>query len=78
MKRRYLGNLVGCLLCSTVLPTARRMEKCCVGLTSVVRRFATDIVRPKVREMDENEIMDPSIVKGLFEQGVSHTYVAKQ
>ncbi len=25
---------------------------------------------PKVREMDENEMMDPSIVKALFEQGV--------
>jgi hypothetical protein len=35
-----------------------------------VQRFATDIVGPKVREMDENEQMDPSIIKGLFEQGV--------
>ena len=25
---------------------------------------------PKVREMDENEMMDPAIVKALFEQGV--------
>jgi hypothetical protein len=37
----------------------------------LVRRFATDVVGPKVREMDENEMMDPSIIKGLFEQGVS-------
>jgi alkylation response protein AidB-like acyl-CoA dehydrogenase len=35
-----------------------------------VRRFANDVVAPKVREMDENEMMDPTIVKGLFEQGV--------
>ena len=35
-----------------------------------VRRFANDIVAPKVREMDENETMDPEIIKGLFEQGV--------
>ena len=36
-----------------------------------VKRFATDVVAPKVREMDENENMDPSIIQGLFEQGVS-------
>lgn len=35
-----------------------------------VRRFASDVVAPKVREMDENEMMDPEIIKGLFEQGV--------
>ena len=28
------------------------------------------MVAPKVREMDENETMDPEIIKGLFEQGV--------
>ena len=35
-----------------------------------VKRFASDVVEPKVREMDEQENMDPSIIKGLFEQGV--------
>lgn len=35
-----------------------------------VRRFANDVVAPKVREMDENEMMDPGVIKGLFEQGV--------
>src|SRR6266571_6556649 len=35
-----------------------------------VKRFAVDVVEPKVREMDEQENMDPSIIKGLFEQGV--------
>jgi len=35
-----------------------------------VRRFANDVVAPKVREMDENEMMDPAIIKGLFEQGL--------
>jgi len=35
-----------------------------------VRRFANDVVGPKVREMDENEMMDKSIVSGLFEQGL--------
>ena len=42
-----------------------------MGLTSLVRRFATDVVGPKVREMDENEMMDPLIINDLFEQGVS-------
>ena len=42
------------------------------SLTSVrsVRRFAVDVVGPKVREMDENERMDPEIIKACFEQGV--------
>jgi short-chain 2-methylacyl-CoA dehydrogenase len=37
---------------------------------SLVKRFAQDVVGPKVREMDENEMMDPSVINGLFEQGV--------
>jgi hypothetical protein len=36
----------------------------------LVQRFAVDVVGPKVREMDENERMDPSVIKSLFEQGV--------
>ncbi|KAJ7647911.1 acyl-CoA oxidase [Roridomyces roridus] len=39
-------------------------------LREAVQRFATDVVGPKVREMDENEQMDPAIIKGLFEQGL--------
>ncbi|KAF5364308.1 hypothetical protein D9756_000911 [Leucocoprinus leucothites] len=39
-------------------------------LREAVQRFAVDVVGPKVREMDENECMDPSIIKGLFEQGL--------
>jgi hypothetical protein len=38
--------------------------------SSLVKRFAHDVVGPKVREMDENEMMDPSVIKSLFEQGV--------
>jgi len=41
-----------------------------VMLQESVRRFATEVVGPKVREMDENEMMDPEIIKGLFEQGL--------
>ncbi|KAH8833165.1 acyl-CoA oxidase [Flagelloscypha sp. PMI_526] len=39
-------------------------------LREAVARFATDVVGPKVREMDENEQMDPLIIQGLFEQGL--------
>jgi len=33
-------------------------------------RFAQDVIAPKVREMDEAELMDPEIIKALFEQGL--------
>ncbi|KAI0337557.1 acyl-CoA dehydrogenase NM domain-like protein [Trametopsis cervina] len=39
-------------------------------LRETVQRFAQDVVAPKVREMDENEMMDPAVIKGLFEQGL--------
>ena len=39
-------------------------------LREAVRRFAENEVKPKVEEMDENEKMDPAIIKGLFEQGL--------
>lgn len=39
-------------------------------LRDAVRKFANDVVAPKVMEMDEAEHMDPTIVKGLFDQGL--------
>ncbi|WFD38826.1 uncharacterized protein MJAP1_001790 [Malassezia japonica] len=39
-------------------------------LRDAVRRFAENEVKPRVEEMDENEKMDPAIIKGLFEQGL--------
>lgn len=35
-----------------------------------VSKFAQDVILPKVREMDENEQMDPAIVEQCFEQGL--------
>ena len=35
-----------------------------------VQRYAQDVVALKVREMDEQERMDPEIIKACFEQGV--------
>lgn len=40
-------------------------------LRETVRKFSEEIVAPKVREMDESEKMDPEIIKGLFDNGVS-------
>ncbi|EPQ25650.1 uncharacterized protein PFL1_06787 [Pseudozyma flocculosa PF-1] len=39
-------------------------------LREAVKRFAEDVVAPRVQEMDEAEKMDPEIIKGLFEQGL--------
>ena len=35
-----------------------------------VAKFAQEVMLPKVREMDEKEMMDPSLVEQLFEQGL--------
>ena len=38
--------------------------------SSLVRKFAKDVIAPKVKEMDESEQMDPNIISSLFENGV--------
>ncbi len=35
-----------------------------------VDKFAATVVKPKVHEMDESEIMDKSVINGLFEMGL--------
>lgn len=40
-------------------------------MIAVVRKLATDVIAPKVREMDEKEEMDPKIISSLFENGVN-------
>ncbi|KKY20299.1 putative acyldehydrogenase [Phaeomoniella chlamydospora] len=39
-------------------------------MSESVSKFAKEVIAPKVREMDENETMDPAIVEQLFEQGL--------
>lgn len=39
-------------------------------MAEAVSKFAAESIGPKVREMDEAEAMDPSVVEGLFEQGL--------
>jgi hypothetical protein len=61
------------------LPSRLRDRGSARGICSVltrygprtVKKFSDEVVAPKVAEMDENEKMDPAIIKGLFEQGVS-------
>ncbi|KAK0620458.1 acyl-CoA dehydrogenase/oxidase [Immersiella caudata] len=40
------------------------------AMAETVRKFANDVILPKVRDMDEAEQMDPTIVEQLFEQGL--------
>ena len=42
-----------------------------------VRKFATEVVAPKVSEMDEKEQMDPEIIKALFDQGVRQFSISR-
>jgi len=40
------------------------------AMADAVSKFANDSILPKVREMDENEQMDPAIIEQCFEQGL--------
>ncbi|KAF4239045.1 hypothetical protein CNMCM8980_009529 [Aspergillus fumigatiaffinis] len=39
-------------------------------MAETVSKFAQEQIGPKVREMDESEVMDPALVEQLFEQGL--------
>ncbi|POY74128.1 hypothetical protein BMF94_2940 [Rhodotorula taiwanensis] len=41
-----------------------------IMLKDLVKKFSDDVVAPRVYDMDENEKMDPAIIKGLFDQGL--------
>jgi alkylation response protein AidB-like acyl-CoA dehydrogenase len=41
-----------------------------VMLKATVQKFAREQVQPLVSKMDENELLDPSILKALFDQGL--------
>ncbi|KAI6195549.1 Acdh-3 [Aphelenchoides fujianensis] len=40
------------------------------ALKETVKRFANDVIRPLVREMDKTSKMDPRVIKGSFENGL--------
>ncbi|GAA5971818.1 hypothetical protein JCM11641_001525 [Rhodosporidiobolus odoratus] len=39
-------------------------------LKELVKKFSDDVVAPRVEAMDENEKMDPEVIKALFDQGL--------
>ncbi|KAI8074160.1 acyl-CoA dehydrogenase/oxidase [Gongronella butleri] len=39
-------------------------------LKDAVARFSQEVVKPKVAEMDANEVMDKAVIQGLFDQGL--------
>lgn len=39
-------------------------------MAETVSKFASEVILPKVRDMDEAEAIDPTIVEQLFEQGL--------
>src|SRR5690625_3816643 len=40
------------------------------AMAESVSKFASEVVLPKARDMDEAEAMDPALVEQLFEQGL--------
>jgi len=44
------------------------------AMADSVSKFANDVIAPKVREMDEKEAMDPSIVEGLMGVEIPEEY----
>lgn len=56
---------------SAIIPTPiTHMSETETMMAESVSKFAQEVVLPKVREMDEAEKMDPSLVEQLFEQGL--------
>ena len=39
-------------------------------MSEAVSKFANEEILPKVRDMDEKEMMDPSVIEQCFEQGL--------
>lgn len=39
-------------------------------LKEAVNKFAIEQIKPKVSQMDEQELLDPLVLKGLFDQGL--------
>ncbi len=39
-------------------------------MRDMVSKFASEVIAPKVKAMDEAEVMDPEVIKALFENGL--------
>ena len=60
---RKQNNCPGCFV--------KRQANWVIFADILVARFATEKIQPLVSEMDQNSEMDESIIKGMFDQGVS-------
>ncbi|KAF3938144.1 hypothetical protein ABW19_dt0210365 [Dactylella cylindrospora] len=47
-------------------------------LKESVSKFANDVILPKVRDMDEAEALDKSVLEGLFEQGLMSVEIEEE
>ncbi|OMJ19123.1 Short/branched chain specific acyl-CoA dehydrogenase, mitochondrial [Smittium culicis] len=59
-------------LSDSLLPGIGNLRNCTDEegmMREAARKFATTVIAPKVMEMDENEAIDNTVLKGLFEQG---------
>ncbi|KAG0652902.1 Short branched chain specific [Hyphodiscus hymeniophilus] len=48
------------------------------AMAESVSKFANDMIAPKVRDMDEAEAMDPTVVEALFEQGLMSVEIPEE
>jgi short/branched chain acyl-CoA dehydrogenase len=56
---------------SDIPPTPiSHMSETEVMMAEAVSKFAQEVILPKVRDMDEAEAMDPTVVEQMFEQGL--------
>ena len=51
-------------------PKVQDSWRCLTIFFVSVQKFAKEQLAPKVAEMDEKELLDPAILKGLFDQGL--------
>ncbi|KAI8332554.1 acyl-CoA dehydrogenase/oxidase [Chlamydoabsidia padenii] len=66
-KRTFTQSAIARSALPTSLHTFTEEE---LMLKDAVSRFAQDVVKPKVLEMDESETMHKTVLDGLFEQGL--------
>lgn len=69
----FLSRNLGIKRFSTKLNSLNKFTDEEKMIKEAVKKFAADVIAPKVKEMDENEQMDPNIITSLFENGVKHT-----
>src|SRR3984885_12454350 len=67
LRRRYADPIDHASLVPTPITHFSETE---TMMAESVSRFANEVIAPKVREMDEAEKMDLTIVEQLFEQGL--------